>query len=101
MNTAPIAPKPMPPHLLEELTNHFSPDRKLGGGTYGDVYLVRFKFSTGIVNGTLHTWSPPAEHLCQTFTTQEDIGWCIFKHDYICTIVCYIYMLHMLLKLEN
>jgi hypothetical protein len=60
MNTAPVAPKPVSFHLLEELTNNFSPDRKLGGGTYGDVYLVRSKFSNGIVNGTLHTF--PAEH---------------------------------------
>nr|XP_051205710.1 uncharacterized protein LOC127319769 isoform X2 [Lolium perenne] len=43
MNTAPVAPKPMPLHLLEELTNYFSPDRKLGGGTYGDVYLGEHK----------------------------------------------------------
>ncbi|XP_051206702.2 cysteine-rich receptor-like protein kinase 44 [Lolium perenne] len=43
MNTAPVAPKPVSLHLLEELTNDFSPDRKLGGGTYGDVYLGEHK----------------------------------------------------------
>nr|XP_051205688.1 uncharacterized protein LOC127319750 isoform X10 [Lolium perenne] len=43
MNTAPVAPKPVSLHLLEELTNNFSPDRKLGGGTYGDVYLGEHK----------------------------------------------------------
>ncbi|XP_051206699.1 cysteine-rich receptor-like protein kinase 40 isoform X3 [Lolium perenne] len=43
MNTAPVTPKPVTLHLLEELTNNFSPDRKLGGGTYGDVYLGEHK----------------------------------------------------------
>nr|XP_051205690.1 probable LRR receptor-like serine/threonine-protein kinase At1g53430 [Lolium perenne] len=38
MDTTPVAPKPVPLHLLEEITNGFSRDRKLGGGTYGDVY---------------------------------------------------------------
>jgi hypothetical protein len=33
-------PKAMPLHLLEEITDGFSEGRKLGGGTYGDVYLV-------------------------------------------------------------
>nr|XP_051205719.1 uncharacterized protein LOC127319780 isoform X1 [Lolium perenne] len=32
-------PKAMPLHLLEEITDGFSEHRKLGGGTYGDVYL--------------------------------------------------------------
>ncbi|KAK1633168.1 hypothetical protein QYE76_007483 [Lolium multiflorum] len=32
-------PKAMPLHLLEEITDGFSEGRKLGGGTYGDVYL--------------------------------------------------------------
>nr|XP_051190374.1 cysteine-rich receptor-like protein kinase 40 [Lolium perenne] len=43
MDTAPVAPKPMALHLLEEITNGFSRERKLGGGTYGDVYLGKHK----------------------------------------------------------
>jgi hypothetical protein len=33
-------PKLMPLHLLEELTAGFSKNRILGGGAYGEVYLV-------------------------------------------------------------
>jgi hypothetical protein len=33
-------PKLMSLHLLEEITDGFSKHRKLGGGAYGDVYLV-------------------------------------------------------------
>nr|XP_051205713.1 cysteine-rich receptor-like protein kinase 44 [Lolium perenne]XP_051205714.1 cysteine-rich receptor-like protein kinase 44 [Lolium perenne]XP_051205715.1 cysteine-rich receptor-like protein kinase 44 [Lolium perenne] len=43
MDTAHVTPKPMSLHLLQELTNGFSRDRKLGGGTYGDVYLGEHK----------------------------------------------------------
>nr|XP_051206664.1 uncharacterized protein LOC127321678 isoform X2 [Lolium perenne] len=36
-------PKLMSLHLLEEITDGFSKHRKLGGGTYGDVYLGEHK----------------------------------------------------------
>lgn len=35
-----VAPKIMSLQLLEEITDNFSEERKLGGGTYGNVYKV-------------------------------------------------------------
>jgi hypothetical protein len=40
MDNATGVPKLMSLHLLEEITDGFSKHRKLGGGAYGDVYLV-------------------------------------------------------------
>jgi hypothetical protein len=42
MENALGAPKLLSLHILEEITDGFSKDRKLGGGAYGDVYMVRF-----------------------------------------------------------
>jgi hypothetical protein len=37
------APTLMPLHLLEEITNDFSDDQKVGAGSYGSVYKVCLK----------------------------------------------------------
>ena len=37
-----VAPKFMPFHLLEEMTDRFSEHRSLGSGSYGKVYMVQF-----------------------------------------------------------
>jgi hypothetical protein len=42
MENTPSAPKPVSLAELDEITCSFSEHRKLGGGAYGIVYLVRF-----------------------------------------------------------
>jgi hypothetical protein len=34
-------PRKIPFHLLQEITDRFSYERKLGSGAYGKVYMVR------------------------------------------------------------
>lgn len=35
-----VVPRRLSLHLLEEMTDGFSPDREIGSGAYGKVYLV-------------------------------------------------------------
>lgn len=36
-------PQKLPFHSLEEITNGFAEDRKLGSGAYGKVYMGQYK----------------------------------------------------------
>lgn len=49
MDNASVVPRDMPFHLLEEITNGFSEERKLGTGACGKVYLVWL---------SMHIWFP-------------------------------------------
>lgn len=37
-------PRDIPFHVLEEITNDFSDERKLGSGAFGKVYMVRIYY---------------------------------------------------------
>ena len=40
MSDESVTPRSLPFHLLEEMTNSFSEDQKLGSGAYGKVFMV-------------------------------------------------------------
>lgn len=45
-----VLPRDMPFHLLEEITDGFSEERKLGSGAYGKVYMVQLRTCTCMVS---------------------------------------------------
>ncbi|KAM0910168.1 hypothetical protein ACQ4PT_014319 [Festuca glaucescens] len=55
MNPARLAPRPIPFHLLEEITDGFSEERKLGAGAYGSVYMGQHKDGEVIAVKKLHS----------------------------------------------
>ncbi|KAM3393612.1 hypothetical protein ACQJBY_014380 [Aegilops geniculata] len=54
MDSAVVAPKLLPFHLLENITNSFSEDRKLGVGSYGKVYMGEYEDGETIAVKLLH-----------------------------------------------
>uniref|UniRef100_A0A453MVM6 Protein kinase domain-containing protein n=2 Tax=Aegilops tauschii subsp. strangulata TaxID=200361 RepID=A0A453MVM6_AEGTS len=55
MDRARVAPRPLPFHLLEEITDGFSEERKLGAGAYGSVYKGQHKNGEIIAIKKLHS----------------------------------------------
>ncbi|XP_044433165.1 protein PSK SIMULATOR 2 isoform X2 [Triticum aestivum] len=53
-NTHTVSPRPLTFHLLEEITNGFSENRKLGTGAYGTVYKGEHKDGEKIAVKMLH-----------------------------------------------
>jgi hypothetical protein len=71
MENTPSAPKPVSLAELEEITCSFSEHRKLGGGAYGIVYLVRFNtiFMLSYIDQQF-VWSDMALlHICELTDT--------------------------------
>lgn len=55
MDRAKVVPRPLPFHLLQEITDRFSEDRKLGTGAYGSVYKGVLKDGEKIAVKKLHS----------------------------------------------
>uniref|UniRef100_A0ACD5V1B2 Uncharacterized protein n=1 Tax=Avena sativa TaxID=4498 RepID=A0ACD5V1B2_AVESA len=85
MNRARVAPRPLPYHLLEEITDGFSEERKLGTGAYGSVYKGQRKGGEIIAVKKLHSM-PELNH--QQFQ-KEYLNLASLQHENIVRLVGY------------
>ncbi|XP_037488350.1 cysteine-rich receptor-like protein kinase 19 [Triticum dicoccoides] len=96
LNSATVAPRVLPFHLLENITNGFSEDRKLGAGSYGNVYMGEHEDGERIAVKVLH-YTPGLDEQFE----KEYLNHASLQHKNIVRLVGYSHETHCVYQPYN